>query len=324
MKDMLKIFTGSSNRPLTQEICAYLGMPLGAADIRRFSDGEIAVEITENVRGGDVFVVQSICTPGNDNLMELLLMLDAFKRASASRITAVIPYYGYGRQDRKIAPRVPISAKLVADLVATAGASRVLTMDLHAGQIQGFFNIPVDNLYATPVLLSYLRSRISKEEVSIVSPDAGGVERARAFAKRLGASLAIIDKRRSRDEEDNTSDKANVDVAEMRVIGEVEGRVAILVDDIVDTAGTIVMAAAAIHAAGALAVMACCAHPVLSGPAIERLQASVLEELVVTDTVPLRPAVQEYDRIRVLSVAHLIGEAIRRIHNEESISSLFV
>jgi len=324
MKDALKIFTGNSNRSMTQEICAYLGISLGAADIRRFSDGEIAVEITENVRGGDVFVVQSICTPGNDNLMELLLMLDAFRRASANRITAVIPYYGYARQDRKIAPRVPISAKLVADLIATAGASRVLTMDLHAGQIQGFFNIPVDNLYATPVLLSYLRPRIDKQEISIVSPDAGGVERARAFAKRLGASLAIIDKRRSREEEDEASDEANLNVAEMRVIGEVEGRVAILVDDIVDTAGTIVMAAAAIHAAGARSVMACCTHPVLSGPAIKRLQASVLEELVVTDTIPLGSAAQGYDRIQVLSLASLIGEAIRRIHNEESISSLFV
>ncbi len=325
MNGPLKIFTGNSNRPLAQQICAYLGVSVGEADVRRFSDGEIAVEITENVRGGDVFVIQSTCTPGNDNLMELLLMLDAFKRASASRITAVIPYYGYARQDRKVAPRVPISAKLVADLITTAGASRVLTVDLHAGQIQGFFNIPVDNLYATPVLLSYLCPRLGEEEVCVVSPDAGGVERARAFAKRLGAGLAIIDKRRTRSHKSEASGKAaNLDVAEMRVIGEVKGQVAILVDDIVDTAGTIVTAAAALHAEGARRVLACCTHPVLSGPAIERLRASALEELIVTDTIPLAPAARQYERIRVLSLAHLIGEAIRRIHNEESISSLFI
>src|SRR5919197_5496030 len=227
MRDTLKIFAGNSNRPLAQEICAYLGVELGAADVRRFSDGEIAVEITENVRGGDVFVVQSICTPGNDNLMELLLMLDAFKRASASRITAVIPYYGYARQDRKVAPRVPISAKLVADLITTAGASRVLTVDLHAGQIKGFFDVPVDNVYATPVLLEYLRGRIGRRDVTVISPDAGGVERARAFAKRLNANLAIIDKRRARPNE----------VAEMQIIGEVDGRGGGLVDDMGDKAG---------------------------------------------------------------------------------------
>jgi ribose-phosphate pyrophosphokinase len=324
MRDAIKIFAGNSNRPLAQEIGQYLGVPLGAADIRRFSDGEIAVEITENVRGGDVFVIQSICSPGNDNLMELLLMLDAFKRASASRITAVIPYYGYARQDRKVAPRVPISAKLVADLVTTAGASRVLTAELHAGQIQGFFNIPVDNLFSAPVLLPYLRSRIGREEVTIVSPDAGGVERARAFAKRLGASLAIIDKRRARAEEEKNPGKANLDVAEMRIIGEVEEKIAILVDDMVDTAGTLTTAAAAIHEAGAQSVLACCTHPVLSGPAIERIRASVLEELVVTNSIPLRPEAQALDKIHVLSLASLMGEAIRRIHNEESISSLFV
>ncbi len=324
MRDALKIFAGNSNRPLAQEICDYLGVSLGAADVRTFSDGEIAVEITENVRGGDVFVVQSICTPGNDNLMELLLMLDAFKRASANRITAVIPYYGYARQDRKVASRVPISAKLVADLLTTAGASRVLTAELHAGQIQGFFNIPVDNLFSAPVLLPYLRSRIGREAVSVVSPDAGGVERARAFAKRLGASLAIIDKRRARTEEVKTPGKANLDVAEMHIIGEVEGRVAVLVDDMVDTAGTLTTAAAALHEAGAQAVFACCTHPVLSGPAITRLRESVLEELVVTNSIPLRREAQALDKIRVLSIAHLMGEAIRRIHNEESISSLFV
>jgi ribose-phosphate pyrophosphokinase len=324
MRDAMKIFAGNSNRPLALEICSYLGVPLGAADIRTFSDGEIAVEITENVRGGDVFVVQSICTPGNDNLMELLLMLDAFKRASASRITAVIPYYGYARQDRKVAPRVPISAKLVADLLTTAGASRVLTAELHAGQIQGFFNIPVDNLFSTPVLLPYLRSRIGREQVTVVSPDAGGVERARAFAKRLGASLAIIDKRRVRSNEEKISGKANLDVAEMNIIGEVEGRVAIIVDDMIDTAGTLTTAAAAIHEAGAQTVFACCTHPVLSGPAIERVSASILDELVVTNSIPLRPEAQALRKIRVLSIAHLMGEAIRRIHNEESISSLFV
>jgi ribose-phosphate pyrophosphokinase len=324
MRDVIKIFAGNSNRPLAQEICQNLGVSLGAADIRRFSDGEIAVEITENVRGGDVFVVQSICSPGNDNLMELLLMLDAFKRASASRITAVIPYYGYARQDRKVSPRVPISAKLLADLVTTAGASRVLTAELHAGQIQGFFNIPVDNLFSAPVLLPYLRSRIGKEEVTIVSPDAGGVERARAFAKRLSASLAIVDKRRSRLENERNPGKANLDVAEMRIIGEVEGKIAIIVDDMVDTAGTLTTAAAAISEAGAQTVLACCTHPVLSGPAIERIHASVLEELVVTNSIPLRPEAQALDKIQVLSLAPLMGEAIRRIHNEESISSLFV
>src|SRR5262249_44710563 len=221
MRDALKTFAGNSNRRLAQELCDFLGVPLSAADVRTFSDGEVAVEITENVRGGDVFVVQSICTPGNDNLMELLLMLDAFKRASANRITAVIPYYGYARQDRKVVPRVPISAKLVADLVTTAGASRVLTAELHAGQIQGFFNIPVDNLFSAPVLLPYIRSRIGRQEVTIVSPDAGGVERARAYAKRLGSSLAIIDKRRAREGESKIPGKANVDVAEMNIIGDV-------------------------------------------------------------------------------------------------------
>jgi ribose-phosphate pyrophosphokinase len=324
MRDALKIFAGNSNRSLAEEICAYVGVSLGAADIRRFSDGEIAVEITENVRGGDIFVLQSICSPGNDNLMEMLLMLDAFKRASANRITAVIPYYGYARQDRKVAPRVPISAKLVADLLTTAGASRVLTAELHAGQIQGFFNIPVDNLFSSPVLLQYLRTRIGKEQVTVVSPDAGGVERARAFAKRLGSSLAIIDKRRSREGEREIPGKANLDVVEMNIIGEVEGRVAILVDDMVDTAGTLTTAAAALHDAGAQAVFACCTHPILSGPAIERIRASMLEELVVTNSIPLRPEAQQTDKIKVLSIAPLMGEAIRRIHHEESISSLFV
>ena len=321
---MLKIFSGNSNGPLAREVCAYLGSPLGSAELRTFSDGEIAVEITENVRGGDVFVVQSICTPGNDNLMELLLMIDAFKRASANRITAVIPYYGYARQDRKVAPRVPISAKLVADLLTTAGASRVLTVELHAGQIQGFFNIPVDNLFSAPVLLPYLRERIGDRPVSVVSPDAGGVERARAFAKRLGASLAIIDKRRANEEAGEPAANANRDVAEMNVIGEVNGRIAILVDDMVDTAGTLTAAAKALKDGGARAVIACCTHAVLSGPAIARVQASSLEELVVTNSIPVTEAASATGKVRVLSLATLIGESIRRIHNEESISSLFV
>jgi ribose-phosphate pyrophosphokinase len=314
VKDEIKIFAGSSNRPLANEICRYVGVPLGQAEIGRFSDGEVQVEITENVRGGDVFVIQSTCTPTNDHLMELLLMLDAFKRASASRITAVIPYYGYARQDRKVAPRVPISAKLVADLITTAGAARVLTVDLHAGQIQGFFNIPVDNVYATPVLLEYLRERIGRREVTVISPDAGGVERARAFAKRLDANLAIIDKRRSRANE----------VAEMQIIGEVDGRVAVIVDDMIDTAGTLSAAAEAVRSAGAPVVLACATHPVLSGPAIERLNKSCLDELIVTDTIPLRVEPASVAKLHVLSVAHLIGEAIRRTHDEASISSLFI
>ncbi|MCE2485844.1 MAG: ribose-phosphate pyrophosphokinase [Desulfurellaceae bacterium] len=323
MRDVLKIFAGRSNRPLAEEICASLPERLGAADIRTFSDGESSVEITENVRGGDVFVVQSLCTPVNDHLMELLLMLDAFKRASANRITAVIPYYGYARQDRKVAPRVPISAKLVADLLTTAGASRVLTAELHAGQIQGFFNIPVDNLFSAPVLVPYLTSRVGREQICVVSPDAGGVERARAFAKRLGASLAIIDKRRGQEAGDGLSANANRDVAEMHIIGDVAGRVAVLVDDMVDTAGTLTTAASALCEAGAQAVYGCCTHAVLSGPAIKRIEQSALEELVVTNSIPLRPEAHGVDKIRVLSIAPLMGEAIRRIHNEESISSLF-
>ncbi|MEK7783050.1 MAG: ribose-phosphate pyrophosphokinase [Candidatus Binatota bacterium] len=312
--DDLKIFTGNSNLPLAQEISNYLKIPLGKATVETFSDGESKVEVKENVRGGDVFVVQSTSAPGNDNLMEMLLMLDAFKRASAKRITAVIPYFGYARQDRKVAPRVPISAKLVADLITTAGASRILTMDLHSGQIQGFFNIPVDNLYATPVLLQYLRRQLNRNEVTIVSPDAGGVERARDFATRLNASLAIIDKRRS---------GPNV-VAEMNIIGEVKGQTAILLDDMVDTAGTLTMAAEALKREGAKRIFACCTHPVLSGPAIQKIKDSPLEELIVTNSIPLGPKAEKCKKIKVLSVAHLIGEAIRRTHDEKSISSLFV
>jgi len=312
--DDLKIFTGNSNLPLAQEISNYLKIPLGKATVETFSDGESKVEVKENVRGGDVFVVQSTSAPGNDNLMEMLLMLDAFKRASAKRITAVIPYFGYARQDRKVAPRVPISAKLVADLITTAGASRILTMDLHSGQIQGFFNIPVDNLYATPVLLQYLRRQLNRNEVTIVSPDAGGVERARDFATRLNASLAIIDKRRS---------GPNV-VAEMNIIGEVKGQTAILLDDMVDTAGTLTMAAQALKREGAKRIFGCCTHPVLSGPAIQKIKDSPLEELIVTNSIPLGPKAEKCKKIKVLSVAHLIGEAIRRTHDEKSISSLFV
>jgi len=314
VKDEIKIFTGSANRPLAEAIGRYIDVPLGQAEIGRFSDGEVQVEITENVRGGDVFVIQSICTPGNDHLMELLLMLDAFKRASARRITAVVPYYGYARQDRKVAPRVPISAKLVADLITTAGASRVLTVDLHAGQIQGFFDVPVDNVYATPVLLEYLRGRIGRRDVTVISPDAGGVERARAFAKRLDANLAIIDKRRARPNE----------VAEMQIIGEVDGRVAVIIDDMVDTAGTLSAAAEAVRGAGAPLVLACATHPVLSGPAIPRLAHSSIDELIVTDTIPLRPEATKLAKLRVLSVAPLLGEGIRRTHEEASISSLFI
>jgi ribose-phosphate pyrophosphokinase len=314
MKDEIKIFAGNSNPPLAEAIARYVGVPLGQAEVGRFSDGEVQVEITENVRGGDVFVIQSMCTPTNDHLMELLLMLDAFKRASARRITAVIPYYGYARQDRKVSPRVPISAKLVADLITTAGASRVLTVDLHAGQIQGFFDVPVDNVYANPVLLEYLRDRIGRRDLTVISPDAGGVERARAFAKRLDANLAIIDKRRARPNE----------VAEMQIIGEVDGRVAVIVDDMVDTAGTLSAAAAAVREGGAPLVLACATHAVLSGPAIERLAKSSLDELIVTDTIPLRPDAAKVGKLHVLSVAPLLGEAIRRTHDEASISSLFI
>ncbi len=310
----IKIFAGNSNPPLAAEITQYLNVSLGKATVDTFSDGEIKVEINENVRGADVFVLQSTSSPGNNNLMELLLMLDAFKRASAMRITAVMPYYGYARQDRKVVPRVPISAKLVADLITTAGASRMLTMDLHSGQIQGFFDIPVDNVYATPVLLEHLRKQLDHKEVTIVSPDAGGVERARAVARRLDASLAIIDKRRVGPNE----------VAEMNIIGEVQDQVAILVDDMVDTAGTLTMAAAALKKEGAKKIIACCTHAVLSGPAIKRIEESALEELIVTNTIPLGPQAQGCRKIKTLSVAHLLGEAIRRTHEEESISSLFV
>jgi ribose-phosphate pyrophosphokinase len=313
-KDAIRVFSGNSNLPLAKDVCAKLNVPLSQADIRRFSDGEINVDIQANVRGSDVFVIQSTSTPTNDHLMELLLMLDALKRASAKRVTAVVPYYGYARQDRKVAPRAPISAKLIADLLQVAGAGRLLTMDLHAGQIQGFFDGPVDNLYATPVLLQYLRDRLNGTKATIISPDAGGVERARAYAKRLDASLAVIDKRRSGP---NT-------IAEMNIIGDVGSRTAILVDDMVDTAGTLTTAAQAAVDAGAGEVLAACSHAVLSGPAIERLEKSQITELIVTDTIDLRPEAKACTKVKVLSVAELIGEGIRRTHNEESVSSLFI
>jgi ribose-phosphate pyrophosphokinase len=308
----LKIFTGNANPELAKEICAYLCIPLGSALVKRFSDGEINVEIRDNVRGVDVFIIQPTCPPVNDHLMELLVMMDALKRASAKRVTAVLPYYGYARQDRKVLPRAPITAKLVADMLTAAGVSRLLTMDLHAGQIQGFFNIPVDHLYASPVMLEYIKANYLNDIV-VVSPDAGGVERARASAKRLNASLAIIDKRQ---EGPNVS-------AVMNIIGEVEGKTAVMLDDMVDTAGTLVQAADALRAKGVKNIFACATHAILSGPAIERLEKSQIEELVVTNTVPLGEKAL-CRKIRVLSVAPLLGEAIKRIHFQDSVSSLFV
>ncbi len=309
-----KIFTGNSNPALAREVAEHLGVKLGEVEVGRFPDGEVMVEVRQNVRGGDCFIIQSTCSPPNENLMELLLVMDALRRASAKRITAVIPYFGYARQDRKVAPRVPISAKLVADLITTSGAQRVLTVDLHAGQIQGFFNIPVDNLFAMPVLVQYLRKRLADRRVTVVSPDAGGVERARAFARRLNADLAIIDKRRQRASE----------VAEMRLVGDVRDTLALLVDDMIDTAGTITEAAKVILAAGAAEVIACATHPILSGPACERLNRSPLKELITTNSIPLSAKAQaEVPNLTVLSVGALIAEAVRRIHNEESVSSLF-
>lgn len=313
MFNKLKVFTGNSNPLLAEEICHYLHLPLSQAMVRRFSDGEVFVEVGENVRGADVFVIQSTSPPVNDHLMELLIMIDAFRRSSARRITAVIPYYGYARQDRKVAPRVPITAKLVADLITTAGAGRVLCLDLHAGQIGGFFNIPVDHLFASPVILDYLRRHLQGEAV-IVSPDAGGVERARAIAKRLQAGLAIIDKRR---------EMANVAQA-MNIIGDVSGKLAVVVDDMIDTAGTLTEAARALTDAGAREVWACCSHAVLSGPAVGRIKDSPITKVVATNTIPLAEEAAACGKIAALSVARLLGEAIRRIHMEDSVSSLFV
>jgi ribose-phosphate pyrophosphokinase len=309
----LKLLTGNSNPGLAKEIAEYIGQELSQATVTTFSDGETRVRIDENVRGGDVFLIQSCCHPVNSSIMELLLLIDAVKRSSASKITAVIPYYGYGRQDRKDQPRVPISAKLIADLLTVAGANRILTMDLHAGPIQGFFNIPVDHLYAMPILLDYIKKQHVSDMV-IVSPDAGGVERARAFAKRLNSSLAIIDKRRE------SPNQAEV----MNIIGDVKDKHALLFDDMIDTAGTIVQTAKTCLDNGALSVWAGCTHPVLSGPALERLEGSCLREVVVTNTIPLNGKDHHCSKLKVLSVAPLLGEAILRIHREESVTSLFV
>ena len=306
------VFSGRANQTLTGEICEYMDVPLGKTVIRDFSDKEIYVRIEENVRGGDVFVVQSTCFTGNTNLMELLIMIDALRRASAERITAVIPYYGYARQDRKNEPRVPITSKLVADLVVTAGADRVLTVDLHAGQIQGFFNIPVDHLFAINVLIDYIKDQ-KLENLIVISPDAGGVERARAYAKRLNSSLAIIDKRR---------DVPN-EAKAMNIIGDVKDKIAFVVDDMIDTAGTLMEATDALLGAGAKEVHACCSHPVLSGPAGERISKSPIKSLVTTNTIPLNNDLGKNPKIKVLSVASLLGEAILRIHQETSVSSLF-
>lgn len=311
LKD-IKVFSGNANSDLASSICKHLELPLSKAEVRRFSDGEVFVEIGENVRGRDIFIIQPTSPPVNDHLMELMIMVDALRRASARRITAVLPYYGYARQDRKVAPRVPITAKVVAEMLMVVGVRRVLTMDLHAGQIQGFFNIPVDNLFAAPILLKYIANKFTN--VVMVSPDAGGVERTRAFAKRLNADLAIIDKRRER---------ANV-CAAMNVIGEVEGQTAILLDDMVDTAGTLCSAADILIRKGAKEVYACCSHGVLSGPAIERLEASKITQLVITDSIRQPDTVLNCKKVKVLTVANLFAEAINSIHLDDSVSSLFV
>lgn len=312
MDERCKVFTGNANPELAKEVCSHLGVPLGKSNLTRFSDGESYFQILENVRGVDVFIVQSTCSPVNTNLMELLIMIDAFKRASARRITPVIPYFGYARQDRKDKPRVPITAKLACDLISGAGADRVLTMDLHANQIVGFFNIPVDHLYAAPVILKYVASQ-DLSDLTIVSPDAGGVERARAFAVRLNAQLAIVDKRR-----------VAPNVAElMNIIGDVRGRSCIVVDDMIDTAGTLVNTAKSLKEQGAERIIATCSHPVLSGPAIERIENSSIERVVVTNTIPLAEN-RKSNKIVQLSVAELLARAINNIHEELSLSELFV
>lgn len=311
--DNAKIFSGNSNVPLAEAICKYLDVPLGKSEIKRFSDGELSAEISESVRGSHIFVIQSTCPPTNEHIMELLIIADALKRASAREITAVIPYYGYARQDRKVKPRAPISAKLVADLISTAGISRVVTVDLHAGQIQGFFNIPVDHIYATPIFIDYMKREMNGNETVIVSPDAGGMERARSYAKILDAGLAMTDKRRP-----------NPNVAEiMNVIGDVEGKNVVLVDDLVDTAGTAIQAAKALLREGAKRVSLCCTHGVLSGKAIDNINKSDIEEILITDTIPLNEKASATERIKVLSIANLLGESIKRITKGESISSLF-
>jgi ribose-phosphate pyrophosphokinase len=309
----LKVFSGSAHPQLTREIADFLGIPIGQARLRRFPDSEVSFQIDENIRGADVFIVQPTSNPVDQHLMEMLVMIDAFRRSSAARITAVIPYYGYARQDRKDKPRVPISAKLVANLLSAAGTNRVLTMDLHKAQIQGFFDIPVDHLFAAPAIIEYC-SRLKYPDLTIVSPDAGGAERARAYAKRLGGELAVVDKRRT---EDGTAEVMNV-------IGDVKGRTCILQDDIIDTAGTIQKAATALKDNGAERVLACAVHGVLSGPAIERIEKSPLDQLIVTNSIPLSAAAQQCKKIVVLSVARLLGQAIRNIHEETSVSSLFV
>jgi ribose-phosphate pyrophosphokinase len=310
--EKFKIFSGTANEPLADEVCNFLGMPRGQAQVIRFADGECYVQIQENVRGGDVFVIQPTCRPVDGHLMELLLMIDALKRASARRITAVIPYFGYARQDRKDKPRSPISSKLVADLLTTAGANRALIVDLHTPQLQGFFNIPVDHLFASPVLVDHFR-KMALPNLTVVSPDAGGVERARFFAKKVDAALAIVDKRR-----------VEMNVAEvMNVIGEVRGRTCLIIDDLIDTAGTLVKTAAALLDNGATDVYACCSHPVLSGPAVENISRSAIREVVVTNTIPLTDEAKREPKIRVLSIAGLIGRAIQANHEETSVSKLF-
>jgi ribose-phosphate pyrophosphokinase len=309
----LKVFSGSAHLELAKEIAAFLGVQPGQARLRRFQDSEVSFQIDENIRGTDVFIVQPTCSPVDQHLMELMIMIDAFRRSSAARITAVLPYYGYARQDRKDKPRVPISAKLVANVLSAAGTNRVLTMDLHKAQIQGFFDIPVDHLFAAPVIIDYL-ARLRTQNLTLVSPDAGGAERARAYAKRLDAELAIIDKRRS---DDGTAEVMNV-------IGDVEGRTCLIQDDIIDTAGTITKAATALKQNGAVSVIACAVHGVLSGPAIERIEKSPIDKLIVTNTIPLSPAGAACRKIVVLSVARLLGQAIKSIHEETSVSSLFV
>ncbi len=306
------VFSGRANEELAQEICDYMNVPLGRSVVKDFSDGEVYVRIGENVRGGDVFVIQPTCSPGNTHLMELLIMIDALTRSSAKRITAVIPYFGYARQDRKCEPRVPITSKLIADLLHTAGTDRVLTVDLHAGQIQGFFNIPVDHLFAINVLISYIKS-LNLPNLVVISPDAGGGVRARAYAKRLGTTLAIIDKRR---------EEMNVAKA-MNIIGDVKGKVAIIVDDMIDTAGTLMEATNALLDAGATEVHACCSHAVLSGPAGDRIRESDIKSIITTNTIPLGENLKSIGKIKILSVASLLGEAIMRIHSESSVSSLF-
>ena len=315
MLKSLSIFSGNANRKLAEAICSAIEMSPGAALVSTFSDGEIFVEIRENVRGVNCFVVQPTCSPVNQNLMELLIMIDALKRASAGSIVAIIPYFGYGRQDRKVKPRTPISSKLVADLITAAGADRVVAVDLHAGQIQGFFNIPVDHLYAMPVFIDYLRSQgLMGENAVVISPDAGGVERARAYAKRMESTMAIIDKRRPAP---NISEVMNI-------IGDVRGKHAVIIDDMIDTAGTVTAAAKVVLDQGAKSVVACASHGVLSGPAIERISGSALTEVITTDTIPLTEPARSCGKIKVLSVARLLGEAIKRIHHGDSISNLFI